>query len=167
MTVRAPDFAFLDLGEDRRPGTRGSENRNLEDLLGRIAVVELEHQRIGLMTAHAGMRTQVIAYAGAVPFAPRFDARGLALDVLIAVREVVLPTVGSLTPSAVGLSLTAEEVREREVPHRLPHATARAAPRGEQFDPGRLERRIQGRKLRSRSDPPRWNADEPSAHRDR
>src|SRR5438552_3787731 len=120
MTVRAPDFAFLDLGEDRRPGTRGSENRNLEDLLGRIAV-----------------------------------------------GEVVLPTVGSLTPSAVGLSLTAEEVREREVPHRLPHATARAAPRGEQFDPGRLERRIQGRKLRSRSDPPRWNADEPSAHRDR
>src|SRR5438128_4758161 len=113
------------------------------------------------------MRAQVVAYADPVTFSPRLDARGLALYVLLAVREVVLPTVGSLTPSAVGLPPTTNEVREREVPHRLPLATARAAPRGEQFDPGRLERRIQGRKLRSRSDPPRWNADEPSARRDR
>src|SRR3989442_8341997 len=54
------------------------------------------------------MRAQVVAYADPVTFSPRLDARGLALYVLLAVREVMLPAVGGLTPSAVGLPLTAE-----------------------------------------------------------
>jgi hypothetical protein len=59
VAIGAAHVAFRDLGQDLRPRFRGGESSDLVAFGGRIAVVEIEHDRVSLATVDAGIIQEV------------------------------------------------------------------------------------------------------------
>lgn len=60
MAIHTPNLAPLNFGRDRRPRVRAvDEVVDLQSLLRRINMIELEHHGIGLSAIHARVLRQV------------------------------------------------------------------------------------------------------------
>jgi hypothetical protein len=61
MTVRAADFAFLDLCRHHRPGLTNDQQRDVLTFGRAITVIELQRDDVALAAINTWMRAQVCA----------------------------------------------------------------------------------------------------------
>jgi len=119
MAVHAPYVTFVDLDEDTRPSPPHHHGGHRHDLLRWIAVIELEHHRIGLAAADAWMGQKVADHLVAVLVEARPDLRHRAPNVIRLVGEVVRSTESRMADAAVALKRAEVPVRKGECGMRL------------------------------------------------
>lgn len=119
MTVDATDIALRDLQKDRRPRLLRGQLCDLQTFDGRIPMVEIEDNWVGLTTVDAGMTQQIFEEELAITFAMPLHAKPFVLDVGRLRPQVMLPAIRRMTRPAVALPLTRRERAEREVGIRL------------------------------------------------
>ena len=78
-------------------------------------MVEVEHDRMCLSAIDARMREEIREHQDAVPDPVPLDARDLAFDVVVAIREVVRMPIRRLALPAVTLAPPLRDVSEGEV----------------------------------------------------
>src|SRR5512138_2611364 len=115
MAIDTAHVAFLDLGENELPLLACREESDVPPFRGSIAMVELEHEHVRLAAVDTRMHREVVKHLDAVLDAERLDPRSLARDVRGAVPQVVLPSIGRVTRTAVALPLARRERAEREL----------------------------------------------------
>ena len=101
MAVHAPNIALGYLREDDLPRFVRGEDSDLTALCRRIPMIELEDENVCLAAINAGMHRQVLEEANSVLDAVTRDARDLALDIHVAVVEIVLTPICRVALSAM------------------------------------------------------------------
>lgn len=107
MAVAAADIALLDLGPQHRECAGVDEAAYLGELRFRVAVIELENDRVSLAAVHAWMRGQVRGDEFAVARSIDGPLSVSAGPVRGGIPPVVLPAVFAAARLAIGTTRTA------------------------------------------------------------
>jgi hypothetical protein len=132
MAVRAHDLALLDLLEDALPVPVRQRVADVEGLVVRIHVIELEGDGIVFSTIRAGMAGEVLEQVGGAPQPESLLPGERLIDIALFVRQIVLPVIGGSawpahvvelqsplpSPSELGtrLALTAPTTSPKDIP---------------------------------------------------
>src|SRR2546423_10447003 len=119
MTVRAADFAFLDLNRHYGSGPSDHEHRDVLTFGRAVAVIELQGDDVPLPTVHTRMRTQVRPQKPPVLRSAAASPLDLARDVLRPIAEVMRSAICRMTLAAVGLSRAECPISESKCRERL------------------------------------------------
>jgi hypothetical protein len=130
VAIRTADVALLDLSHHQVPWLARSDEADVSPLRRRIAMIEIERDRIRLPAVDAWVHQEVGEHQRTVRDAISVDSRDFAADVLLTIRQVVRASIRGLALPAVPLSCPLGHVRECEVRLGLTQAAHEAGDHG-------------------------------------
>jgi len=120
VIVRAPNFAFGDLRRKSLEVLATNEPRDFLNLGGRVSVVEIEDNRVGLAAVDTRMSQQVVV-CEQLASAPISDASlSSTLRICRSIQPIVFSPVDPTTITAIAPPRSAKPILKRKVFDRFP-----------------------------------------------